>query len=347
MSGMYITDNPANPTKWKVPEGVTAPARGYLVFIADDQTAQGKFHTNFNLSKDGEALYLFQSDGKTLIDSYSFGLQQPDVSIGRVTDGDGAWSLFNPATPGAPNTAAYANFVTNAANFLAAPLAPTSIASLFGQNLAASTVAATSTPLPTTLGGLTISVTDRANVTRNAPLFFVSGGQVNFQIPAETAKGRARLSLRRQDGTTVTGDILIDSVAPGLFTASATGQGIGTIVALRISANGTQTYLPTFSYDAAQQRFVAVPLNLGAESDKVYLILFGTGIRGVEKLDDVSVEVGGAKAPVTFAGPQGNLVGLDQVNIGPLPRSLAGKGAVNLVLEVDKRGANQVTITIQ
>jgi len=119
------------------------------------------------------------------------------------------------------------------------------------------------------------------------------------------------------------------------------------MVALRISANGAQTYLPVFNYDAAQQRFVAVPLSLGADTDKLYLILFGTGIRGEKNLAGVTVEVGKQEIPVIFAGAQGDLVGLDQVNIGPLPRTLAGKGSVEVVIRVDGRRANRVTATIQ
>ena len=37
----------------------------------------------------------------------------------------------------------------------------------------------------------------------------------------------------------------------------------------------------------------------------------------------------------------------DQVNVGPLPRSLAGKGESNLVLQVDGRTANTVTVNIK
>jgi uncharacterized protein (TIGR03437 family) len=348
MSGMYITDNPSNPTKWKVPNGVTIAARGYLVFMADDnQTAQGPRHTSFSLNADGEALAIYQTNGTTLIDSVTFGLQQEDVSFGRITDGDSGWSIFRPATPGAANTAAYVNWIANAASFALGPIAPSAIVSAFGQGLTASTAVATSTPLPTTLGGVTISVTDRANVTRNAPLFFVSAGQANFQVPAETAEGRAKVTIRRQDGTSVTGDLLVDRVGPGLFAANANGQGVGSMVALRISASGVQTYLPVFNYDAAGRRFVAVPVSFGADTDKLYLILFGTGIRGENDLADVIVEVGNQEVPVIFAGAQGDLVGLDQVNIGPLPRVLAGKGAVEVVIRVAGRRANRVTVTIQ
>jgi uncharacterized protein (TIGR03437 family) len=347
MSGMYITDNLNNKTKWRVPNGVTIPARGYLVFIADGETAQGNLHTSWSLSAEGEAVGIFAADGTTLIDSYTFGIQQGDVSIGRATDGDGSWSIFQPATPGQSNTAAYSNWILSAASFQLGALAPNSIASLFGQNLATSTVSATSTPLPTTLGGVTVAITDNNNVTRNAPLFFVSAGQINFLLPAELATGRAKVAIRRSDGTTVNGELLVKSIAPGLFSADANGQGLGTIVGLRVNAAGEQTYFATTRYDAAQQKSVAVPINLGPSTDRVFLLLFGTGVRGVQALADVEVEVGGSNVPVTFAGAQGDLVGLDQLNIGPLPRGLAGRGEVTIVLTVDNKRSNRVTVAVQ
>jgi uncharacterized protein (TIGR03437 family) len=347
MSGMYITDNLNNKTKWKVPNGVTIPARGYLIFIADSEAAQGNLHTSWSLSGDGEAVGIFAADGTTLIDSYSFGLQQGDVSIGRITDGDGTWSIFQPATPGRANTAAYSNWMLNSASFSLAAVAPASVTSLFGQNLAASTVAATTTPLPTALGGVTVAVTDSANVTRNAPLFFVSAGQINFQVPVGTANGRAKVAVQRQNAATVNGELLIKTVGPGLFSANANGQGPGAIIGLRVSATGAQTYFPVTTYDTAQQKVVAVPVDLGAATDQVYLLLFGTGIRGVTALVDVEVEVGGTAVPVTFAGAQGDLAGLDQINIGPLPRSLAGDGEVTIVLTVDSKRSNRVTVNFK
>jgi uncharacterized protein (TIGR03437 family) len=346
MSGMYITDNLNSPTKWKVPDGVTIPARGYLVFFADSEPTQGSRHTSYGLSADGESLAIYATDGRTLVDSYTFGFQQSDVSIGRVTDGDGTWSIFNPSTPGAANIAAFANNVTSAASFALSPTAPGVISSLFGQNMTGSTVAASSTPLPTTLGGVTVTITDRHNVTREAPLFFVSTGQVNFQIPPETAAGRARITIRRQDGSTTTQDLFVKSVAPSLFSANANGQGLGAINALRIDATNAQTYLPVMTYNTAQQRFDPVPVSLGTENDKLYLVLYGTGIRGVKALTDVVVEVGGNAVPVSYAGAQG-LVGLDQINVGPLPRTLIGRGSVNIVLTVEGERSNRITVTLQ
>lgn len=103
MSGMYITDDPSNPTKWKVGAGVVIPAGGYLVFMADNEPGQGPRHASFALSADGESLSIHATDGVTLIDTIAFGPQTADVSFGRA---GGAWSLLASPTPGAANSAA-------------------------------------------------------------------------------------------------------------------------------------------------------------------------------------------------------------------------------------------------
>ena len=54
----------------------------------------------------------------------------------------------------------------------------------------------------------------------------------------------------------------------------------------------------------------------------------------------------GVDAPVNFAGAQGSLVGLDQVNL-QLSRSLIGRGEVDVALTVDGKTANTVRINIK
>ncbi|MBM3756472.1 MAG: hypothetical protein FJW38_21095, partial [Acidobacteria bacterium] len=68
--------------------------------------------------------------------------------------------------------------VVNAASFVGASLGPGAVASIFGTSLALSTASASSVPLPATLGGVRVIVNGRA-----APLFYVSPGQINFQLP--------------------------------------------------------------------------------------------------------------------------------------------------------------------
>jgi uncharacterized protein (TIGR03437 family) len=77
----------------------------------------------------------------------------------------------------------------------------------------------------------------------------------------------------------------------------------------------------------------------------VYVLLFGTGIRNLKTT--AAAKVGGMAVPVLAVAPQPQYAGLDQVTLGPLPRSLAGKGAVDIELTVDGVVTNLVTMSIQ
>ena len=230
--------------------------------------------------------------------------------------------------------------------YLSTSLAPESIVSAFGSGLATATLAAASTPLPTTLAGTTVKVRDSAGTERLAPLFFVSPAQINYLIPAGTASGGATITITSGDGSVSTGVSQITSVAPGLFTASASGQGVAAAIALRIKADGTQSFEPIAQFDPAQSKFVAVPLDLGPETDQVFLLLFGTGIRYRTSLSAVNAQVGGTNAQVNFAGAQGAFAGLDQVN-ARLSRSLIGRGEVDVALTVDGKPANTIKASIK
>ena len=67
------------------------------------------------------------------------------------------------------------------------PFAPDSIVAAYGAILATGTAGATVVPLPTSLDGNSVTVTDSADVARLAPLFYVSPAQVNFEIPEKGA----------------------------------------------------------------------------------------------------------------------------------------------------------------
>jgi uncharacterized protein (TIGR03437 family) len=58
----------------------------------------------------------------------------------------------------------------------------------------------------------------------------------------------------------------------------------------------------------------AAPIDLGPEVDQLYLVLFGTGFRRRSALSAVSVKIGGVDVTINYAGPQLQLVGLDQIN---------------------------------
>jgi uncharacterized protein (TIGR03437 family) len=225
--------------------------------------------------------------------------------------------------------------------------APESIVAAFGGvNLATSTQIASSVPLPTTLAGVSVRVRDGAGVERLAPLFFVSPGQINYQVPPGTTAGQCLVTVVRDDNPVAVGVIEIVKVAPGLFSANASGQGVAAAVALRIKADGTQSFEPVAQFDQALNRFVALPVDLGAETDQVFLLLFGTGIKFHSGLSYVSSAIGGINSEVLYAGAAPGFAGLDQVNVR-LSHSLAGRGEVDVVLTVEGQIANKVSVSIR
>ncbi len=106
IGGMYISDDPDNPLKWKIPSSdneLTSIQPGdYLILWADADTTQGILHLGFRLNNNGESLILTSGDGKTLISSMDFGKQEPNKSYGDFPDGSLS-RKYMPATPGTAN----------------------------------------------------------------------------------------------------------------------------------------------------------------------------------------------------------------------------------------------------
>src|SRR5271157_875836 len=220
------------------------------------------------------------------------------------------------------------------------PFAPEAIISAYGANLASGTTSAAALPLPTSLGGNTVTVTDSAAAARQAPLFYVSPSQINFEIPAGTATGTATVMFQNQNGTTQSAAITIGGVSPGIFELN--GSGLVAAWLLPVISGAQQPLQPV--YQVVTGNVVALPVSLGPSTEQVYLEMYGTGIRSAKS---VTATVGGVSVPVLYSGSAPLYAGEDQVNIGPLPRTLAGKGSVNIILVADGQMANPVTVTIQ
>lgn len=258
-------------------------------------------------------------------------------------------TLFNP-TPGGGESASSNFMITgplanlSAASF-ASQFAPNGIIAVFGVRLATRTVSATTTPLPTELGGTTVKLIDGGRGERLAQLFFVSAGQINYLVPTGTPAGQYTVLITSSDGSVSAGTLLVETVAPGLFTANANGQGAPAAVLLRVLANGTQRFEPIAELDRATNRFVAIPLVVNNPGEQVILVLFGTGIRGRSALNRVTANLERERFPVDFAGAQG-LAGLDQINL-PLPARLGGAGETTLSLSVDGKLSNAVLLNFR
>jgi uncharacterized protein (TIGR03437 family) len=250
----------------------------------------------------------------------------------QLTPGGGAiHSILESGQPVGPGPL----IIVNAASYADA-VASDSIVAAFGSNLATMTQSAQSLPLPTSLAGTEIIVTDSAGIARFASLLFVSPTQINYIMPPGTSDGVATVDVIPQGGGSViaSGGAQVTTVAPGIFTVSGTGSP-------PTAAGQWLRYSGEVLVDSGS---LETPIAFGDPGDKVYLVLYGTDIRDRSSLSAVSATVGGSSAVVEYAGAQGNLVGLDQANV-LIPRSLVGHGEVEVVVTVDGVAANTVKVT--
>ncbi len=217
----------------------------------------------------------------------------------------------------------------SAASNLGPTLASSSIASAYGVNLSTG-IESASAPNQTALAGSRVDLIDASNRIVPAPLFFVSPGQVNYLVPPGLRDGPIRVNITSASGLFSSGDFAQARIAPGLFLAGSTGLLAANLV--RVKASGEQ--IP---------EDITGPIDFGPEDETLVLILYGTGIRRRNNLNSVravfGLPFGTLELPALFAGDQGGFAGLDQVNV-ILPRSLAGRGSVEVILLVENQRSN-------
>lgn len=216
--------------------------------------------------------------------------------------------------------------VVNAASFRTGNTAAGAIVSGFSAGMAAASLTtATSVPLPTTLGDTTVRV-----ASTDAPLFFVSQTQVNFQVPTGLS-GRQTVQVQRNRVAVATGEINIGTASPALFTLTQTGSGPAAAL------NQDNTLVSTDGCIAN-----AKPAAPGSAVQ-----LFGTGQGALSPPVSAgqpapvsppsttptmpTVTLGGQAVTVEFSGAAPNLVGAWQINIR-IPSSPPSGAAVPLVV---------------
>jgi uncharacterized protein (TIGR03437 family) len=195
---------------------------------------------------------------------------------------------------------------------------------------------------PDQLGGATVSVRDSNGVSRMAPLLATHPDRLEYIIPTGTANGSATVIATTGDGSVFTGRLDIQTVVPRIFPHPTLGYGdskqapAGVVLRVR---DGEQSVEPIATISDDCYYGCLVPIDLGPETDQVYLLLFGTGMRHRSSLANVNVRIGDVDAPVEYAGPQGEFAATDQINVR-LPRSLVGRGVVPVQVTVDGKLAS-------
>jgi len=130
--------------------------------------------------------------------------------------------------------------------------------------------------------------------------------------------------------------VTIENTTPSIFTVSANGKGVP----------AAQTTVDGVSFQAvANSDGSARPISVGSATQPNFLVLYGTGLRHRSSMSNVRVTIGGIQSEITFLGAHSRLAGLDQMNI-KLPQQLRGRGNVDVVVTIDGKQANTVTINI-
>lgn len=216
--------------------------------------------------------------------------------------------------------------VANAASFVAGPIAPGGLVSIFGFDLGPET--AVSTPgfssatglLPTRLGGV------RAEFDGiEAPLVFVSKNQLNLQAPYELAgRGSASLVVVREGLRSPEVSMPVVAAAPGLFVVNGTaGAILNQDSSLNTPANPAPRGGAVIVFGTGQG-LVSSPVPTGGPA-------LGDPLSG---RNGVTATVGGEPAQVLFAGLAPGFVGLLQVNL-LLPENAPSGDGVPVRIFVD------------
>ena len=180
-------------------------------------------------------------------------------------------------------------------------LSPGVLFSIYGVNLSASTQQAAAAPWPTTLAGVTVNINGR-----NAPLYFVSPGQINGQVPFETSNGRsiARVTLNGVSSPEATAEIA--PASPGILLFGA-GRAVVQNADFAVNTTGAPTFpgQPIVVY-LTGQGLVDNTVATGAAAPAQPL--------SRPRLP-VSASIGGSEATVLFLGLSPGFIGLAQANL--------------------------------
>ncbi len=104
LSGCFLSDNPKNPRKWRIPDATSLQPGAVLLVWADEDGKDPGFHANFKLSQKGETIALYDRDEKQnqQLDQVTYPKLGDNEAWGRSTTGSNNFERLDP-TPGHPN----------------------------------------------------------------------------------------------------------------------------------------------------------------------------------------------------------------------------------------------------
>ena len=242
-------------------------------------------------------------------------------AVTAIYDGDAAYAPASATVTLTVNspTALVVQGMTSAASYKKS-YAPGMIMALFGQNLAGSTPDLPASPLPTQLAGTTVTLNGIP-----APLYYVSPGQINLQIPYEIASGATAIMKIISGGQTATSQITLGTAAPGIF-----ADANGLLVPYQTTARGQTIVL----FMTGDNLLTSPKVTTGSVP--------AAGTVTIPDNASLSVAVGGVSAAIAFKGVPSWSIGVTQINF-TIPAN-APAGLVPVV--VTARGVSSAPVYI-
>ncbi len=204
--------------------------------------------------------------------------------------------------------------IVNAATHLPGPLAPNTIATVYGSGLSFAVRALTpeeiedgQMPVMLRGSGTRVSIAGQA-----APLLYVSPSQINFIVPMNLAPGPARIEVL-VDGLKAESQIEVSAASPGLFQLDATR-----IVATNADGSLISVERPGRSGEVA----VLYATGLGATEPRLANLQIPRQAAPIAALRDLRVTFDGVAVEpesIHYAGVTPGFAGLYQINLR-LPR---------------------------
>jgi uncharacterized protein (TIGR03437 family) len=205
---------------------------------------------------------------------------------------------------------------------------PGGLATLSGSGFTTQTPqSAPSIPVPTTLGGVQVTVNGHL-----APLMMVSSAQVNFQCPVLSSGSPLTIVLQTENSSEYSLQSVMKAASPGLFNMDTTGQGLITISGTNEIAMAKKNGIE--GRPARSREILSIfATGLGQTLDSVPQGTAAPQDRLVRLTNTIKVVVGGVEIDPLFSGLAPGAVGLYQVN-AKLPPEVPTGAAVPMAVQV-------------
>lgn len=202
-----------------------------------------------------------------------------------------------------------------------APGSPMTATPNFGLRFTVEPSEAPSSDWPLSLGGATVTIRDSAGVSHPAPIGSAAPRQVTYRVPESVSPGVATVTISA-GGTQFTSGLTILTVYPSLYQVNPDGLMLG-----RVSTAGETKGVSE------------TPVELGG--DPVVLTVIATGHANAESL---AMTIGGVPVEIVSRGGAGP--GAEELT-AEVPKGLAGRGRVDVVLSASGKPSNPVYLTVR